>query len=137
IASSIARRIPAFDPAAPRAPVRSIDAELRSHPRFRAYVRSRVDPTTATGLALTVALSIVVLMAIAIGSLLVMTRHNAGLAHYDLSAARWGASHATNGSTRFLRDVSLLGGTWITLYVSATAAVVEYLRTRTTAIFAF
>jgi membrane-associated phospholipid phosphatase len=137
IATSIASRIPAFDPAAPRASVRAVDAEVRGHPRLQAYLRSRVDPTTATGLALTVALSIVVSMAIATGLLLVMARHNAGLAHYDLSAARWGASHATSGSTRFLRDVSLLGGTLITLYVSVAAAIVEYLRTRTAAVFAF
>jgi undecaprenyl-diphosphatase len=88
-------------------------------------------------LALTVALALVLGGAIAVGALLVMEQHNAGLAHYDLSAARWGGKHATSGSTTFLRDVSLLGGTPVQIGVALLAGIAEYARTRKAAIFGF
>jgi membrane-associated phospholipid phosphatase len=64
-------------------------------------------------------------------------QHNAGLAHLDLRAARWGGTHATGGSTQFLRNVSQLGGTPVMIAVAVIAAAVEYGRTRTRAIFGF
>jgi len=137
IAGLVAWRLPNFDPAAPRAAPPSIRREVRAHAGLAAFLRSRVDPATATGLALTVALGLVLGGAIAIGALLVMVQHNAGLAHWDLSAARWGGANATSGSTQFLRDVSQLGGTPVMIGVALVAAVVEYARTRTAAIFAF
>ncbi len=137
LAGAVARRVPAFDPAAPRASERAIAAEVQSEPRLRAFLRTRVDPDAATGLALTVALSLLVATVVTTGLLLIMAQHNAGLARYDLSAARWGASHATNGSTRFLRDVSLLGGTPIIVAVACVVAVFAYWRSRTWSVFAF
>ena len=38
---------------------------------------------------------------VAVGSLLVMVQHNAGLARYDLGAAHWGATNATSGFDAF------------------------------------
>jgi membrane-associated phospholipid phosphatase len=137
VAGLLAWRLPNFDPAAPRVAPPSIRREVRAHAGLAAFFRSRVDPATATGLGLTIALALVVGGAIAIGALLVMEQHNAGLAHYDLSAARWGATHATAGSTRFLKNVSLLGGTPVMIAVAVIAAVAEYVRTRTAAIFGF
>ena len=137
VAGVVAWRLPNFDPAAPRVAAPSIRREVRAHAGLAAFFRSRVDPATATGLGLTVALGLVLGGAIATGALLVMEQHNAGLAHWDLSAARWGATHATSGSTRFLKDVSLLGGTPVMIGVAVIAAVVEYVRTRTVAIFGF
>ena len=130
-------RLPNFDPSAPRAAPPSIRREVRAHAGLAAFLRSRVDPATATGLGLTVALALVIGGAIATGALLVMEQHNAGLAHYDLSAARWGSTHATSGSTQFLRNVSQLGGTPVMIAVAVIAAVAEYVRTRTKAIFGF
>ena len=72
-----------------------------------------------------------------VGALLEMVRHNAGLARYDLAAARWGGKHATNGSTQVLRDISLLGGTYVMIVVALLAAVTQYLRTRTRAVVGF
>jgi membrane-associated phospholipid phosphatase len=88
-------------------------------------------------LALTVALGLVLGGAIAIGALLVMVQHDAGLARFDLGAARWGGTNATSGSTQFLRTVSQLGGTPAMILVALVAAVAEYARTRTAAIFGF
>ena len=81
------------------------------HPRVAAVSGLALDPASLTGLALTVALAMLILGHVAIGALLIMVQHNAGLARYDLSAARWGGDNATTGSTQFLRDVSLFGGT--------------------------
>jgi len=115
----------------------TIRREVRAHAGLAAFMRSRLDPATTTGLGLTLALGLVIGGAIAIGALLVMEQHNAGLAHYDLSAARWGATNATGGSTHFLKNVSLLGGTPGMIAVAVIAAIVEYVRTRTAAIFGF
>jgi membrane-associated phospholipid phosphatase len=137
LAGGLAWRLPNLDPAAPRASATTVVKEVASHPRLRALARSRVDASTTTGLALTLALAIVLIGVVAIGALLVMVQHNAGLARYDLSAARWGASHATGGSTDFLRDVSLLGGTPVMIVVALAAAAVEYARTRARAVIGF
>ena len=94
IAGLLAWRLPNFDPAAPRAAGSTIRHEVRAHAGLASFLRSRVDPATATGLGLTVALGLVVGGAIAIGALLVMVQHNAGLAHWDLAAARWGGANA-------------------------------------------
>jgi undecaprenyl-diphosphatase len=90
-----------------------------------------------TGLGLTVALGILLVGTIAIGTLLIMVQHNAGLARYDLSAARWGGDNATTGSTQFLRDVSLFGGTPMMIGVVLIAAWRQYMRTRTAAVVGF
>src|SRR5207253_2220029 len=121
----------------PRAAPPAIRREVRAHAGLAAFLRSRIDPATATGLGLTIALALVLAGAIATGALLVMEQHNAGLAHYDLSAANWGRDHATSGSTHFLRNVSLLGGTPVMIAAAVIAAVAEYARTRTRAIFGF
>jgi membrane-associated phospholipid phosphatase len=135
--ATVAWRLPALDPSAPKAATRTVRTEVATHPRLRAALRSRLDASTTTGLALSIAMVIVLGGVIAIGSLLVMVQHNAGLAHYDLSAARWGATNATPGSTRFLRDVSLLGGTPVMIAVALLVTVEETIRTRRGAVLGF
>jgi membrane-associated phospholipid phosphatase len=133
----VAWRLPNFDPAAPRADTHTIAEEVITHPRTATFLGSRLNPSAATGLALTVALAIAVLGAIAIGSLFVMVQHNAGLARYDLSAARWGGDHATSGSTRILKDISLIGGTPVMVAVALVAALTQFARSRIVAVFWF
>jgi membrane-associated phospholipid phosphatase len=137
VAGFVAWLLPNFDPAAPHASTRVIAEEVESHPRLRGHLRTRLDPARLTGLALTLALAVLVGGMVAGGALLEMVRHNAGLARYDLSAARWGGKHASTGSTQFLRDVSLLGGTYVMIAVALLAAVTQYLRTRTRALVGF
>lgn len=137
IAGAVAWFLPNFDPAAPRASRETIASEAHEHPRLAGRLRSRVDTASLTGLALTVALAILLVGAIAIGVLLIMAQHNAGLARYDLSAARWGGAHATTGSTQFLRDVSLFGGTPVMIAVVLITAWRQYMRTRTIAVIEF
>jgi len=130
IAGVIAWRLPNFDPATPRVAPTKIAEEVAIHPGFRRFLRSRLDAEASTGLALTIAMALVLGGVVAAGSLLVMVQHNAGLARYDLSAARWGATNATSGSTRFLRDISLFGGTPVMIVIALAAAAVETARTR-------
>jgi membrane-associated phospholipid phosphatase len=137
VAGAIAWRLPNFDPGAPHAGAPALRREARAHESLATFVQSRLDPATATGLALTIALILVLGGAVAIGALLVMVQHNAGLARYDLSAARWGAAHATRGSTHFLREVSLLGGTPVMIVVATAAAIAESVRTRTRSVVGF
>ncbi|MDQ1520957.1 MAG: hypothetical protein QOI55_2030 [Actinomycetota bacterium] len=137
LAGALAWFLPNFDPAAPSDPARAIRREVVEHPRAAAFLRSRVDPSTATGLALTVALGVVLAGAVAVGALLVMAQHDALLARYDLSAARWGAAHDTPTSTRFLRNVSLLGGTPVMIAVAVIGGLAESVRSRSRAVFGF
>jgi membrane-associated phospholipid phosphatase len=137
IAGAIAWALPNFDPAAPRASRATIAHETRAHPRAASRLRSRFDPANLTGLALTVALAMLILGSAAVGALLIMEQHNAGLARYDLSAARWGGDNATSGSTSTLRNVSLLGGTPMMIGAALLAAITQYRRTRTRAVVGF
>jgi undecaprenyl-diphosphatase len=137
IAGALAWLLPNFDPAAPHASRKTIAEETRAHPRLAARLRSRLDPASLTGLALTVALGMLIVGTVAIGALLIMVQHNAGLARWDLSAARWGEHHATTSSTQFLRRVSLFGGTPMMIGVALIAGIWQYVRTRTPAVFGF
>ncbi len=128
---------PAADPAAPRASTGEIEHVVGTRPLLARWLRSHADPERATRVALAGALLVLATGAIAVGVLLVMVHSNAGLAHYDLGAARWGASHATRTSTHVLRDVSLLGGTPTMILVGVVVSTFEYVRTRRPAVFAF
>jgi undecaprenyl-diphosphatase len=133
----LVKRFRALDPAAPKVPSSTI-ASAASEPAMAARVlRARLDPETVTGLLLSTALVIVVAAAIGIGSLFIMVQHNAFLARYDLSAARWGASHQSAWSTQALRDMSLFGGTPVMIAALVSVAISEYMRTRVRAVFGF
>jgi membrane-associated phospholipid phosphatase len=95
------------------------------------------DHGRPTGLALTVALVVIVAGLAGMGLLFVMVQTETGLARWDLSFARFGASHASEASTRFLRTVSLLGGTSVVLLLAAVVGAYEYARTRNRAVLAF
>ncbi len=136
-AGALAWHWPAADPAAPHASPDAIAEEVRVHRSFARWLRSHTDPESSTRVALASAAVVIAAGATAIGVLLVMVHTNAGLAHYDLSATRWGASHATSGSSRFLRDVSLLAGTPAMILVAAAVGAFEYARTRRSVVFVF
>lgn len=127
----LARRWPRLDPAAPRVDAGSptLHDEVRQHPRLRMLLLQRqIDPEAATGLAVAVCVAALVLLAIGVGGLLLMAQTHTGLAKWDLSFARWGAEHATDLSTRVMRDISLLGGTVGMLSIAVVVGVIEYRR---------
>ena len=130
IAYLLARRWPHRDPGAPQVKPEIITSTVRKYPRFRALVRSRLDPTLDTGLLLTAALGGVVLSLSAVGLLIRMVRSNSGLVFYDGAFARWGSQHADAESTQGLKLISVLGGYQFLLVASVAVAALEYRRGR-------
>jgi undecaprenyl-diphosphatase len=70
----------------------------------------------------------VVVLTAAAGLLLLMIRTKTGVARYDLPFARWGATHATPGSTTVLRRLSDLGGTVGVVSLAVIVGIVEFRR---------
>ena len=122
------RKWPHRDPAAPHVTATTVVDEVRRHPRFRALLRSRLDPASETGLLLTAAVGIVVVSVSAFGVVAAMVRANRGLAGYDLSFTRWGARNATASSTRGLKIISQLGGYPSVVALSVVVAAMEFRR---------
>jgi len=114
VALTVVARWPNYDPAAP-------------HLLWR-WSRRRVDPELTTGVALTLCIPAVVALTGAAGVLLLMVRTKTGVANYDLAFARWGAVHATSGSTAVLRRLSDLGGTLGVVSLAAIVGIIEFRR---------
>jgi membrane-associated phospholipid phosphatase len=129
---------PARDPDAARG---HGPAEHAAEELFRAraarWLRRRLDPGAATGLALTVALGLIFLAALGFGAVSDMVTAQTGLYRYDASAAAWGAEHATPFSTRLLGLITWLGATVTVLSVTVALGVLEWLRRRRLAVLAF
>jgi membrane-associated phospholipid phosphatase len=127
LATLATRRWPAVDPS--RA-VGAVAHEAATHPAARrSFLRARMDPSTATGLGLTLALVGIVVGGVVLGVLAFLVRaSDTGLIGVDSAAARWGAVHATSLSTSVLRLVTRLGATvTITVFLIA-LSVAEYRR---------
>ena len=130
LAWAVTRRWPNHDPAAPSIGPGSplLEGPAGRRARLSALRRARLDPQFATGLALTLAVATFVALVAVAGVLLLMVRTDTGVARFDLAFARWGAAHATAGSTAVLRRLSLPGGTAGVMFVAVVAGVVEYRR---------
>jgi undecaprenyl-diphosphatase len=111
----------------------AVQHELEVHHRFRSFLRDRVTPAEVTGLALTAALLMLVLVAV----LAFEVRRQSFVAHFDLDVARWAARHATVRSTRFLDRFTDLGSTIGVLAITVVVATVELIRTRTRGVVVF
>jgi len=58
-----------------------------------------------------------------VGALLLMVQTDSGFARWDKSFGRMGLpAHATEASARFMRDVSMLGGTTLTVALAVVVA---------------
>jgi undecaprenyl-diphosphatase len=102
--------------------------ETVRHPWLRRALARRVDPRTATGLALTLALGLAIVGGLVIGVLAYLTRSSGTLVAIDDGAGEWGLDHATAWSTRVIQLVTDLGGTWFVLGVAVIVCVAEYVR---------
>ena len=107
---------------------RKLGEEAARHPWIRRLLRSRLDPETATGLALTAALAVIVLGGLLVGVLAYLVRSNARLVHVDASVGQWGADHAAPWSTQILQFVTDLASTPAIIIVAVVVAVAEALR---------
>jgi undecaprenyl-diphosphatase len=114
VATAVVARWPSYDPAAP-------------HLLWR-WRRRHVDPELTTGVALSLCVPAVVGLTAAAGILLLMVRTKTGVANYDLAFARWGAAHATSGSTTVLRRLSDLGGTLGVVSLAVIVGIIEFRR---------
>src|SRR5581483_9754216 len=85
-----ALRIAAGGSAPARDTAEKVGEAARSHPRLRALLKARLDPSVATGLALSLALLLVIGGGVLFGALMYLVRTNAHLAGIDKSVARWG-----------------------------------------------
>ena len=112
-------------------------AEELFRARAARWLRRRLDPEAATGLALTVALGLIFAAALGFGLVSEMVTSQTGLYRYDASAAAWGAEHATPTSTRLLGLITWLGATVTVLSVTVALGLLEWLRRRRLAVLAF
>lgn len=94
----------------------------------RTWWQMRTDPATATGLALTAALAMVIGGGVVIGLLAYLVRGNHTLASIDSSAAHWGADHATHLSTRLISLVTDLGDFPIVPLIALPVLIYEWRR---------
>jgi undecaprenyl-diphosphatase len=133
------RRWPSRDPSAPKLELPEIRRSVRRHPRLRAHLRARVDPTAATGLVLSAAIVVLVIATTVIGVLAAMVRTNPkwGLTRFDPHVASWAARHATSSSTAFFRFITHFGGAAVVVPLAVVVAVIEARRVRSRAVWAF
>src|SRR5918992_4935943 len=81
--------------------------------RWRRVLRGRLDPATLTGLALTLALGVVLVAGLVIGALAYLIRSNSELAAVDRSVGEWGVDHRDDWSWEALGLFTHLGDTFL------------------------
>jgi len=102
--------------------------EASKHPWLRRMLAQRVDPQTATGLVLTLALGLAIVGGLVVGILAYLMRSSAALVSVDTSAGQWGVDHSTPWSTHAIQLVTDVGGTWFVIALGILVCVVEYAR---------
>ncbi len=105
-----------------------IQTEMERHPWLLRLVRGRLDPATATGLALTMALGLAIVGGLLVGAFAYLVRSSETLVDADNSVGRWGTDHASAWSTDALQLVTELGGTYFVVAALVVVALVEYRR---------
>jgi membrane-associated phospholipid phosphatase len=105
-----------------------LETEMVRHPWLLRLVRDRLDPATATGLALTLALGLTIIGGLLVGSLAYLMRSSERLVDVDNEVGQWGVDNATKWSTDALQIVTELGGTYFVIGALALVAVFEYIR---------
>ncbi len=96
----------------------------------RAVRAARLDPEKATGLALTLALLVVLLGGVVLALLAVVVRSTDLLSGIDSSVAEWGDDHGSAWSHDAITAVTRLGETWLVAIVAVVVAGIEIARTR-------
>ncbi len=112
-------------------------AERVGRSRLHGFLRRRFDPAEATGLALTVALLLIFLAALAFGQVADMVTSRTGLYRADAAAADWGARHATQASTAVFQALTWLGSTIVITAVAVLTGLGHWYRRRRWNVLAF
>ena len=101
---------------------------IAEHSRLRRLLRSRIDQETATGLALSLALLLIIVAGIVIGALAYLIRSNSELAAVDRGVGQWGVDHRYEWSTDLLHLYTWLGDTRLIIPLAIGLAIVETVR---------
>jgi membrane-associated phospholipid phosphatase len=120
-----------------RAAAQEVGKAVGRHPRLRSVLHARLDATTATGLAMTIALATAIVGGVVLGVLAYLVRTNDSLIDIDNSVARWGNRHASAFSMHALNVVTQLGSIYTIVVLSVVLAVVVTRRERTIWVAAF
>jgi undecaprenyl-diphosphatase len=102
--------------------------EAQRHGWVDSALRERLDPRTATGLVLTVALGVVIAGGFVLGVLAYLTRSSSALVDLDSAVGQWGVDHASSWSTAILEQLTHIGDTWYCLVIAAVVAAIEMIR---------
>jgi len=97
----------------------------------------RLDPGAATGLALSVALVLLIVGGVVLGALAFVIRSDPDAIGLDASAARWGAEHATAFTDSVLQRITDIGQPRSIIVLAAALGIVETIRTRSRWIIPF
>jgi membrane-associated phospholipid phosphatase len=116
---------------------RKVGETVAKHPRLRAVLDPRLDPETATGLALTLALLLAIGGGLVLAVLAYLVRTNSHLIGIDNGIAKWGNRHATATSMRGLNDLTQLGSVYVVVVLCVVLAVAETIRQRSVWVIAF
>ncbi len=118
-------------PARPAVEVaRAAGEAVRPHARLRRLVVRRLDRTAATGLLLTLALSITLLGGLALGVLAFLVRRVAFIQHLDNVVAAWGYDHRSSASSDGLHALTDLGRLEIVVVLALALVAFEVVRSR-------
>jgi undecaprenyl-diphosphatase len=126
-----------LDLMAPHIQPATVAGEVERHPKLAGWLRARTDPSVATGSLLTATVALIVVGAGGVGVLLAMVRAHRGFADFDMSAARWGAHHATTTSTHVLRLLTQFGGAAVMVPLAAVVGLVQWWLRRRPAVMLF
>jgi membrane-associated phospholipid phosphatase len=116
---------------------RQIGHAVAEHRRLRRLLRSRLDRETATGLALSLALLLIIVAGLVIGALAYLIRSNSELAAIDRSVGQWGVDHRYDWSTEALQLYTWIGDTRLIVPLAIVVAIVESVRRPSRWIFPF
>ncbi len=111
-----------------RAPAAATAEAIEAHTGGLGFVRNRLEADALTGLALTVALAVIVGAGLVVAGLAVAVRHAEGLSDLDSAAALWAHRHGGSLQHRLLEDVSTLATTGGVLVIAVAVGVVEWVR---------
>jgi undecaprenyl-diphosphatase len=112
----------------------AVGAKLGSHPKPRSFLRSRLDPATATGLALTVALIGIVVSGAVVGLFAWMIRRDLGVVTVDLAVERWAEARATSFTDDVLETLTHIGDTETIVVVAIAVGAFGFWRWRRPAV---
>jgi undecaprenyl-diphosphatase len=126
VVGALAARWPAL--AAPRVSGETTRQEVLAHPQLARVLRTGPDATVTAAVVFVGLAAVIIAVAALLGVLLYFIHANSGPARLDLKFAELGAHHATAASTRFMKWVSLLGGTAGTIVVALIVGALEYRR---------